>query len=106
MPYKNPHPCVFPHCREVTYTKYCPKHQPLLYNSERRKHYDRRWEKVRALYLSKHPLCVHCEQSGRLTPATEVHHICPVSQGGGDNDENLMALCKSCHSRITWGSRG
>jgi 5-methylcytosine-specific restriction protein A len=30
-----------------------------------------------------------------------VHHILPLSKGGGNETSNLMALCKSCHSKIT-----
>jgi len=104
MPYKAKHPCAYPLCPELTNGKYCPKHQALM-NTQRdkseRKHYGRQWEKIRMLFLAKNPLCVHCQQAGRLSPATEVHHIIPVSQGGTDAEENLMALCKSCHSRIT-----
>ena len=28
----------------------------------------------------------------------EVHHIVPVSCGGGDEPENLITLCKTCHA--------
>ena len=41
---------------------------------------------------------------GRLTPAEEVHHILPLASGGTNDEGNLMALCKSCHSSITIGS--
>lgn len=27
----------------------------------------------------------------------EVHHIVPVSEGGGDEQTNLVTLCKECH---------
>lgn len=27
----------------------------------------------------------------------DVHHILPVSQGGGDEQQNLVTLCKDCH---------
>ncbi len=46
-------------------------------------------------------LCEECQKQGRLTPAEEVHHILPLSHGGTNNTNNLMALCKPCHSRIT-----
>ena len=29
----------------------------------------------------------------------EVHHVIPVSDGGGDEPENLVTLCKSCHAK-------
>lgn len=27
----------------------------------------------------------------------EIHHIKPVAEGGGDEPENLITLCHSCH---------
>ena len=30
----------------------------------------------------------------------EIHHIIPICKGGLWYDENLMALCKKCHSEI------
>lgn len=27
----------------------------------------------------------------------EVHHLCHVSEGGGNNEENLLVLCRNCH---------
>ena len=32
--------------------------------------------------------------------AEEVHHKKPLSEGGTHERDNLIALCKSCHSRI------
>lgn len=51
---------------------------------------------MRARVLSEQPLCAVCG-----APATEVHHIVPVSQGGTNVRENLVALCHACHARIT-----
>jgi 5-methylcytosine-specific restriction protein A len=59
------------------------------------------WRRLRAAFLAEHPLCHDCRERGRLVPANEVHHI---------NDRiaypmlalqwnNLMSLCKVCHSR-------
>jgi 5-methylcytosine-specific restriction protein A len=63
--------------------------------------YGRAWRHIRAAYIAAHPLCEECQRAGRLTPAQEVHHILPLSQGGDHRPENLMALCKPCHSGIT-----
>jgi 5-methylcytosine-specific restriction protein A len=53
------------------------------------------------MYLRAHPLCVQCLGRGRVTMATEVHHIVKLRDGGHDADDNLMALCHACHSAIT-----
>lgn len=42
-----------------------------------------------------------CKAKGRYTTATEVHHIKPLVEGGTNEETNLMALCKPCHSGIT-----
>ena len=31
----------------------------------------------------------------------EVHHIVPVAEGGGDEQQNLSTLCKRCHKEKT-----
>lgn len=56
------------------------------------------WRKLRALVLQETPLCVHCKEQKRLTPATMVDHIKPIRLGGEPLDEaNLMPLCHHCH---------
>lgn len=55
--------------------------------------------------LTASPLCERCQQEGRLTPATEVHHITPVERGLTKSEKerlafdplNLRALCHHCH---------
>lgn len=43
-----------------------------------------------------HPLCSKC----LYTKATDVHHVEPLKRNGDPYDVlNMMALCKSCHSR-------
>ena len=108
MPDRIPHQCNYPYCSERTLERYCPLHKTLVarqYNQTRsadtNKIYNRRWRSIRNLYISKHPLFELCEAAGRLTPAAEVHHKIPVEQGGSHAEDNLQALCKSCHSRIT-----
>lgn len=46
-------------------------------------------------YLKHHPYCGNC---GR--PATEVHHIVPLSLNGNDIETNLISLCNDCHMAI------
>ena len=40
-------------------------------------------------------------REGRTTAAAEVHHIVPLADSGTHAWDNLRALCKRCHSRIT-----
>ena len=68
---------------------------------ESKKRYGTKWRKIRNAFVKKHPVCELCERKNILTPAEEVHHVIPLSKGGSNDEENLMALCKSCHSRIT-----
>ena len=35
----------------------------------------------------------------------EVHHIKPVSEGGGDEPENLITLCHDCHMKRHHGEK-
>lgn len=109
MPRKPKRPCSYPGCPNLTDDRYCESHKSLVdrnYNKYQRdpnsnKRYGRSWKRIRDRYIKAHPLCEECEKYGRLTTAEEVHHILPLSKGGGNEPENLMSLCKSCHSRIT-----
>ena len=61
--------------------------------------YDSRWQKARATFLRKHPLCADHQQRGHIVPATVVDHIIPHR---GDqalfwDTGNWQSLCKLCH---------
>lgn len=69
--------------------------------SARERGYTSAWERARKTYLAAHPLCVMCEQHGRLTAARVVDHIVPHR---GDKSlfwarSNWQPLCTPCHSR-------
>ena len=109
MPYKPKRPCSYPGCPNLTDGRFCEKHakeeakryERYQRDPVTRKRYGRAWRKIRAAYLTAHPLCERCERQGKTTPAEEVHHIKPLSKGGTNDFDNLMALCTSCHSEIT-----
>ena len=41
-----------------------------------------------------------CELCGS-TKGLEVHHILPICAGGSDTEDNYIALCFSCHAKLT-----
>ena len=110
MPSKPKRPCRFPGCPKLTGNKdgYCDEHLRM-----RRKDYDRymrgyvhhkrygsQWRKIRARYIRKEPLCEACKAKGKIELAALVHHKKPLSEGGTNDEENLMSLCVSCHEKI------
>ncbi len=64
-----------------------------------------RWLRLRRDKLSAYPLCERCKIEGRITAATEVHHIVPVESALTVREKerllfdyhNLMSLCHDCH---------
>jgi 5-methylcytosine-specific restriction protein A len=109
MPYKPKKPCAHPGCPELTAARFCPAHagqdareyEKYRRDPATRSRYGREWRFIRRRYITAHPLCEKCEAAGRITPAQEIHHILPLSKGGSHDEDNLMALCSSCHSGIT-----
>ena len=109
MPNKLLKSCNHQGCSQITQGTHCNAHRAerssIAYGRSRQpttqQGYDNRWRKVRAQFLSAHPLCMHCQNEGKINPATEVHHIVRIVDGGENNFSNLQALCKPCHSRET-----
>ncbi len=109
MPRKPKRPCSHPGCPKLTDGRFCEEHaeqEARRYEKYDRdpavhRRYGRAWTRIRNRYAASHPFCEDCYKRGILTPMEEVHHILPLSRGGTHADDNLMSLCKSCHSRIT-----
>lgn len=67
-----------------------------------------RWKHLRLKKLQDKPLCECCHDEGRITPATEVHHIIPVETVTTIiqmdklmyDYHNLMSVCRGCHKEI------
>ncbi|MBD5113581.1 MAG: HNH endonuclease [Ruminococcaceae bacterium] len=108
MPRKPKRSCRYPGCSKLTERAYCEEHQRLMnshynkfsrgYDSNER--YNSAWRKIRTRYIKQHPLCERCLAEGRYTPADLVHHKKPLSDGGTNENSNLMSLCYSCHEII------
>ena len=110
MPRKPKHPCAWPGCPKLVEpgSRYCEKHakernrQYERYERDKdtKRRYGRTWKRIRDRYIALHPLCEECLKEGRSVLATEVHHKLPLADGGTNDENNLQALCKACHSRI------
>lgn len=103
MPYKPKRPCSFPGCPRLTNGQYCDEHQRIMNakyerfnrSPDTRKKYGNHWKRIRDAFAQEHPYCQICG-----SPTQEIHHRIPLSEGGTNDWENLMALCKSCHARV------
>ncbi|NTU59658.1 MAG: HNH endonuclease [Deltaproteobacteria bacterium] len=115
-PQAAPRPCTWPGCGAlVRGASRCPRHAAETRRqvddrrgSSAQRGYGARWQKVRAAYLSAHPLCVRCEEAGRVVPATIVDHIIPHRGDWGFfwDTRNWQGLCKACHDRKTAAEDG
>lgn len=107
MPIRARTPCRAAGCGELlTVPGFCAVHekQRRAESDARRgtaheRGYGRAWQKARAAYLSKHPLCSEHEKLSQVVAAEVVDHVVPHR---GDrklfwDSSNWQALCKSCH---------
>lgn len=68
----------------------------------------KRWQTIRRAKLTQQPLCERCYKQGRITAASEVHHINPAERGATYSAKeslmydphNLMSVCHDCHVAI------
>ncbi|EGE7941614.1 HNH endonuclease, partial [Escherichia coli] len=71
MPWQPLRRCTEPGCNRRVKSGKCEEHrrsarqqQDSRRGSSRERGYTRQWEKYRAMYLSKNPLCAHCLEKG------------------------------------------
>jgi len=121
MPSRPMRPCKRPGCPAITRDKsgYCDEHQTYVKERKAAAHrsydktrgktaargYDGQWRKVRAMKLSRDPLCELCLDQGETVAAELVHHIEPVKERPDLRlfMENLKSVCKPCHERLHKG---
>lgn len=72
----------------------------------RRKFYQSpEWQAIRRIKLTHNPWCERCiKEDNFFTLAEDVHHIVDIKNDTTKAMEydNLMSLCKPCHSSITY----
>lgn len=108
MPRKPKRPCSYPGCPNLTYGRFCEKHQKdenkryEKYDRDPaiRRRYGRAWKRIRDKHAKEHPFCEECFKKGIMIPVEEAHHIKALSEGGTHDKSNLISLCKSCHAKI------
>jgi 5-methylcytosine-specific restriction enzyme A len=111
MPQRAKHPCAAHGCAALIEAgRYCVEHTPNQSQREARPNahqrgYGAQWQRLRLRVLRSHPLCAdpfgeHARRS-EVIAATDIDHIVAKRRGGRDEDNNLQALCHSCHSRKT-----
>lgn len=113
MPLRPQKPCAYPGCPELVRSgRYCDEHQvetrhlqDALRGTSAERGYGYAWQQLRRAYLRSHPMCMDpfgAHKRDHISVlATDVDHITPRRAGGTDAEENLQALCHSCHSRKT-----
>jgi len=113
VPYRARRLCRIPGCPEKAQgsSGLCQGHlaeYDAARGSAAKRGYNYRWQKARAHFLTRHPICE--DPDGRhpqqVIQATEVDHKIPRARGGSDHPDNLQALCKSCHSAKTLRETG
>lgn len=111
MPQRAARACARPGCAGLVRGGVCSVCGPMRrqsdvdYDARRgtsaQRGYGGRWQRLRLMYLRANPLCLHCEEAGRVSAATDVDHIRAKRDGGTDDWDNLQSLCHACHSRKT-----
>lgn len=106
MPYSARTPCKAAGCSRLSEpgSGYCAEHRRergRQRGSSTEQGYGANWRRVRKMQLAREPYCRDCRERGVVTIATEPHHIIKRADGGKDAFDNLMSLCKSCHSART-----
>jgi len=109
MPVSPPRPCTV--CRALVSdgTGRCEQHKFRLNTfadrrrgSRHERGYGAEWEKKRERVMERDGgLCQTCHRAGYIVQASAVDHIVPRFEGGSEDDDNLEAICKTCHDAKT-----
>jgi 5-methylcytosine-specific restriction enzyme A len=99
--------CPVNGCPELTKGGRCEKHSLKATKHTEPFYNTSRWQRTRAAYGQKNPLCERCLKMGIIKPKDMVHHIVPIADGGDEtNSDNLESLCWKCHGEIDHSGGG
>lgn len=72
-------------------------YKPPRYDSLNREE----WRQIRkAILIRDDYACLRCEKKSKSGKGLSIHHIVPRDDDGGNNYENLITLCHSCHDFV------
>lgn len=105
-------PCGHPGCRALVDdgTNRCALHKPEAWKRRDDAPFRIRGSvltRLRQELFAANPLCVLCQERGRVTLATIRDHIVPLSVAGVDlpTNEGCQGLCQACSDEKTEGER-
>lgn len=60
------------------------------------------WTQLSLRKRTADPLCECCLEDGKVTPASEVHHVVGVDESESLRMQwdNLMSVCSECHDKL------
>ena len=101
---------------ETNGERFKPRFKPKTDDDEARKirnrfYNSKAYRNVRAIHISKHPICQVCELKGLTVAGSQVHHWYSPFQTTDEKEkyrlglmpENLVTLCSHCHSSLHQG---
>lgn len=107
MPQAAKRPCRHPGCPNLVGRGYCQDHEAAAkkekyqrFGSSTKRGYGYQHQKVRAQTLKRdNYLCQRCLEQGRITPATDSHHIVKMTTAPERHldPSNRRSLCNECH---------
>ena len=108
VPRKPKRPCSYPCCPNLTEGRFCEKHQKEEAKRYERydrdpvtkRRYGRSWPKIRNRYVALHPFCEECLKENKCSFTEEIHHRLPLREGGTNESQNLIALCRYHHAKL------
>lgn len=65
--------------------------------------YGSKWDRERLIFLRAHPLCVMCQEQGRVTAATVVDHIIPHKLKEALRSGDSQAIAKA--QKLFWSRK-